>query len=134
MKRVITAILVGGVMAGAVYGLAAGLGVSTSTFGSGSAVVAACQSTTLTANYTTSYQSTLPGYRVDTVSFTGLDTASGTNCANKAYTATLTGAGNASLGSVSGTTPGTGTSFSANFASANVNQAAVTGVHLSISG
>jgi len=135
MRRFLVALVVGGAVFGAVYGLAAGLGINSSTFGSGNSVVAACQSGTLTASFSTSYQSSIPGFRVDSVTFTGLDTTSSpTNCASKAYTVALTGSGNTSLGSASGTTPSSGTSFSVNVASANINEASVLGVHLTISG
>ncbi len=64
----------------------------------------------------------------------GLDTASATNCASKAYRITLTGASDASLAEITGTTPASGTSFTADFSSSNVKAADVTGVHVVISG
>jgi hypothetical protein len=136
MKRIMFALLIGGVIFGAVFGLAASLGVNSATLGAGNTSVAACQAGTLTASYATSYQSTIPGYRVGVVTVSGLDTASPTNCGNKAYWVTLTGpsGAGASLAEVTGTTPGSGTSFTADFSSSNVPAASVTGVHITVSG
>jgi hypothetical protein len=120
MRRIAVALLVAGVVFGAVYGLAASLGVSSKSLGAGNSAVAACQSGTLTASYV--------------VTVTGLDTTSPTNCASKAFRITLTNSSNASLGEVTGTTPASGTSFTADFSSSNVLASNVTGVHLVISG
>lgn len=54
-------------------------------------------------------------------------------CYSKPYRITLSGAGGASLGEVTGTTPAIGTSFSATFSPA-VSAASVTGISLVISG
>jgi hypothetical protein len=136
MKRYVVALLMGTMVFGAVYGLAASLGVSSSTLGAGTSAVAACQSGTLTAGYATVYDSSLPGDKVGVVTVTGLDTASTPNCGGKSFRVTVTGPGasNASLGQVSGTTPGSGTSFTADFTSLGVSAASVTGVHIVISG
>ena len=133
-KRLILALAIAGIVFGGVYGLAASLGVSTQTLGGGNATIAACQSTTLNASYTTAYDSTIPGYEVSVVTISNLDTTSGTNCASKAYKITLTGAANASLAEQTGTTPASGTSFTANFASSNVLAANATGIHVTITG
>src|ERR671937_3120056 len=134
MRRVSVAVLVAGVVFGAVYGLAASLGVSSKSLGAGNSAVAACQAGTLTASYAVSYDSTLPGYKVGVVTVTGLDTTSPTNCASKAFRITLTNSSNASLGEVTGTTPASGTSFTADFTSSGVLASSVTGVHVSIAG
>jgi hypothetical protein len=134
MKRLLLALVVAGVVFGGVYGLAAGVGVSSNTLGSGNSVVAACQTGTLTANYATAYDSSIPGYKVGVVTMTGLDTTSATNCATKSFRVTLTGTSNASLAEVTGTTPASGTSFTADFSSGNVPAANATGIHVVISG
>ena len=136
MKRAAVALSVGVAVFGSVYGLAASLGVTTRTLGSGSSVVAGCQATSLTVAYAPVYDSTLPGYKVGVVTVTGLDTTSSTNCASKSFRVTLTGASNASLGEISGVTPGSGTSFTADFTSNTpvVSAANVTGVHVLITG
>jgi hypothetical protein len=136
VKRLLLALFVGGAVFGTVYGLAASLGVTTKTLGSGSSVVAGCQVTTLTTSYATAYDATLPGYKVGVVTINGLDTTSATNCASKSFKVTLTGASNASLGEITGTTPASGTSFSADFTSSvpTVSAANVTGVHVLITG
>ena len=134
MKRACLALIVGVVIFGAVYGLAASLGVSTKTLGAGNSTVSACQSATLTAGYATSYDSTIPGYKVGVVTVTGLDTTSGTNCASKSFRVTLVNTSNSSLAEVTGTTPASGTSFTADFTSSGVAVSAVTGVHVVITG
>jgi hypothetical protein len=129
MKRTLIALLVAGAVFGAVYGMAATLNVSTSTLGEGSSAVAACQATPLTVSYATSYQAG-SGYKVGVVTVGGL--AAG--CYTKPYKIVLTGTAEASLGELTGTTPGSGTSFTADFTAANVAAASVLGVHLVISG
>ena len=134
MRRAAVAVLVGGVVFGAVYGVAASLGVSSKSLGAGNASVSACQSGTLTASYAVSYDSSLPGYKVGVVTVSGLDTTSPTNCASKAFRVTLTNSSNASLAEVTGTTPASGTTFTADFTSSGVLASSVTGVHVSIAG
>jgi hypothetical protein len=130
------ALLVAGIVFAALYGFAASLGVNSKTLGAGTSAVAACQAGTLTASYATTYDSTIPGYKVGVVTVNGLDTVSGTNCASKAFKVTLTGpaASNASLGEVTGTTPASGTSFTADFSGSGVSAASVTGIHITIAG
>jgi hypothetical protein len=134
MRRFAVALLVGAVVFGAVYGLAASLGVSSKSLGAGNASVSACQSGTLTASYAVTYDSSLPGYKVGVVTVSGLDTTSPTNCASKAFRITLTNASNTSLAEVTGTTPASGTTFTADFTSSGVLASSVTGVHVSIAG
>ena len=134
MRRVVVAVLVGAVVFVTVYGFAASLGVSSKSLGAGNSAVAACQAGTLTASYAVSYDSTLPGYKVGVATVTGLDTTSPTNCASKAFRITLTNSSNTSLAEVTGTTPASGTSFTADFSSSGVLASNVTGVHLVIAG
>src|SRR5713226_1199729 len=96
-KRIAVALIVGGLVFGGVFGLAASLGVSTNTLGAGNASVASCQSATLTATYATSYDSTIPGYKVGVVTVNGLDTGAG-KCASKSFRVTLINGSNTSLG------------------------------------
>jgi hypothetical protein len=135
VKRFLIAIFVGTLVFGTVYGFAASLGVSSSSLGAGTSSVAACQSGALTASYAVAYDSSIPAYKVGVVTVSGLDTSAG-HCATKSYKVTLTGPGasNASLAEVTGTTPGSGTTFSPDFTSSNVNAASVTGIHVVISG
>ena len=71
----------------------------------------------------------LPGYTVGTVTVTGL----AATCYSKPYKITLSAAAGASLGEATGTTPASGTSFSATFAPA-VNAASVIAISVVISG
>jgi len=134
MKRYLIALLVGGTVFAGVYAAAASLSVGSNTLGAGNTAVAACQSGTLTAAYATSYAAALPGYKVDVVTVNGLDTVSGTNCASKSYRITLTGASDALLAELTGTTPASGTSFTGDFSSSNIKAADVLGVHVVITG
>jgi uncharacterized membrane protein (UPF0136 family) len=127
-KRLLVALAAAAVVFGAVYAVAASLNLTTDTLGAGTATVAACQSATLTASYAPSYSAALPGYTAGTVTVSGLQAS----CYGKNFRLTLSGAGNASLGEVTGTTPTTGSTFTANFASAGA--AAVTGIALVIEG
>jgi hypothetical protein len=128
MKRILAAILAGLFTFAGVYGLAASLNLTTDSLGSGTATVAACQAGTLDATYTTTYSATTPGYTLGTVTVTGL----ASTCYGMAYKVTLSGSGNASLGEATGTTPSSGTSFSATFS--GVSAASVTGISVVISG
>jgi hypothetical protein len=105
-KRTLFASILALTIFGAVYGFAATLNVGTNTLSAGNATVASCQVTgTPTGTYTTSYNSTIPGYAVASVIVTGLDD---TNCNGKAVSVTLTGAANASLATFTGTVPASG--------------------------
>lgn len=87
MKRTVLAVAVGTTAFGSIYGLAASLGVSSNTLGSGTAVVAACQTNPVTVKYTPTYVSGT--YKATTVSITGLEST----CVGKTAFVTLTGTG-----------------------------------------
>ena len=70
MKRVLIVALGGVLTFGAVYGFAASLNLTTDSLGAVDTTVAACQAGALTATYTSSYSSTVPGYAVGTVTVT----------------------------------------------------------------
>jgi len=129
MKRVIGILAAGVLTFGTVYGFAASLNLNTDTLGAAQSVVAACQSGTLTATYTVTYSAAEPGYRVGTVTVDGLEAG----CYSKDYKITLADSGDSSLGEATGTTPASGTSFSATFSPA-VGAAAVESVAVVISG
>lgn len=127
MKRVLIVGILGVAVFGAVFAFAASLTVNSKSLASGSSSVAACNASA-SVSYNTAYSASLPGYQVTTAPVT-----SAAACLNMPYTVTLTGAGNASLGSVTGALSATGTA-SPDFTSANVNAASVTGVSVVISG
>lgn len=129
VKRALIAAFLAVTTFGAVYGLAASLNLATDSLGAAETTVAACQAGQLTATYTSTYSSGLPGYQVGTVTVTGL----AATCYTKAYKITLFGAGNTSLGEATGSTPSSGTSFAATFSPA-VGAASVTGIGVVISG
>jgi len=129
LKRALILALAGVLTFGAVYGFAASLNLTTDSLGAADTTVAACQAGALTATYTSAYSTTVPGYAVGTVTVTGL----AATCYSKAYKITLSGAGSASLGEATGTTPASGTSFAATF-SPTVNAVSVTGIAVVISG
>jgi hypothetical protein len=128
VKRLFAAAIVAVVSFSAVYGLAASLNLSSDGLGAGTTSVAACQSGTLTATYSSSYSAATPGYAVGSVTVTGL----AATCYSKAYRVTLYGSGGTSLGEATGTTPASGTSFSATFSPA-VDASQVTGVAVILS-
>src|SRR5260370_15707524 len=132
-KRIAVAVASGTVIFGGVYGFAASMGVSSGSIGAGNSAVASCQSTTLTPSYADTYDSTIPGYKVGVVTVNGLDTTAG-KCASKAFKINLVNSSNTSLGEVTGTTPASGTSFTADFTSNGVPAASVTGVHVLVTG
>lgn|SRR5437016_5166041 len=133
MKRALTALLVGAAVFAGVYGFAASLSVSSASLGAGTSSISACQSATLTASYAVSYDSTIPAYKVGVVTVSGLDTTAG-HCASKSFKVTLTNSSSTSLGEVTGTTPSSGTTFTADFSSQGVSASAVANIHIVISG
>ena len=127
-KRYLLATLVAGLVFAVAYGFAAALSLTTTTLGAKTAAVAACQAGTLSAAYTPAYATAIPGYAPGTVTVSGL----ASTCYSLPYRITLSGAGGASLGEVTGTTPSSGTSFTAAF---NTEDASlVTNISLVISG
>jgi len=129
MKRVLMVLVAGVVTFATVYGFAASLNLNSESYGAATTTVAACQSGTLTATYSSTYSASVPGFTTGTVTVTGLQAG----CYNKAFKVELTGTSDVSLGESVGTTPGSGTSFTANFATP-VSAAAVLGVSVVISG
>ncbi len=128
LKRSAAAALAALLTFGTVYGLAASLNLTSDSLGAATTAVAACQAGTLNATYTSGYSPTAPGYTVTTVTVNGL----ASTCYSKAYRVELSGAAGAALGEATGTTPATGTSFSATFT--GVTAASVTGINVVISG
>lgn len=129
MKRILIALVAGLLTFSGVYGLAASLNLTTDSLGAAETTVAACQAGALNATYVSTYAASLPGYTVGTVTVTGL----AATCYSKPYKITLSAAAGASLGEATGTTPASGTSFSATFAPA-VNAASVISISVVISG
>jgi hypothetical protein len=125
--RFLAPVVVGVVVFGAVTAFAASLSVSSKSLGAGNATVATCNATAA-VTYNVGYSATLPGYRVTTAPIT---TAVG--CNGLAYKVTLTGAGNASLGEVSGALDSSGAA-SPDFSTSNVAASGVTGVSVVITG
>lgn len=128
LKRAVAAAFAALLAFGSVYGLAASLNLTSDGLGAATTTVAACQAGTLNATYTSAYSATTPGYTVGTVTVNGL----AATCYSKAYRITLSGAAGASLGEATGTTPATGTSFSATFTA--VSAVSVTAISVVISG
>jgi hypothetical protein len=126
--QIVFATIVAGLVFTSVYGFAASLGLSSSGLGAGNAVVAACGSG-ITASYTTTYSSSLPGYSVGQVNLASIPAG----CLSKSYKIQLTGAAGAAVGSeMTGTLPSSGTS--ANIAtSGSPDASAVTGISVVIS-
>ena len=133
LKRFVVALMVGGIVFGAVFAVAASLGVTSDTLGAGGASVVSCDTDGVTTSYTVGYDSSIPGYKVSTVSVSGID---GTACNGKTMKVTLTGTSNASLAERTAAL-GSGTSQDFDFSSgagSPVSAAAVLGVRAVITG
>jgi hypothetical protein len=128
MKRIVGIIVAGVIAFSGVYALAASLTVSSNNLGAGTATVAACQSATLNATYTPLAYTAGTGYTTANVTVTGL----ASTCNSVPYRVTLYGSGRTSLGEATGTTPATGTTFTAAFTAASA--ASVTGVAVVLGG
>ena len=126
-KRFLIPAVAGVVTFGAVTAFAATLSVSSKSLGSGNATVASCNATAQ-VTYNTSYAASIPGYKVTT---TPVTTAAG--CATMSFKVTLTGAGNASLGEITGSLDSSGNA-SPDFSASNIAASAVTGVSVAITG
>lgn len=94
-RRLGIALMVGAITFSIVYGVAASLGVSGNTLGSGTSTVTSCDTNGVATSYATAYDSAVAGYEVTTVSITGLATP---GCDGKSMKVTLVGSGDASLG------------------------------------
>jgi hypothetical protein len=130
-RRTVVAVVLALTIFGAVYGFAATLSVGANTLSAGNASVASCETVgTPTGTYTVAYDSTVPGYKVATVTVTGLDAG----CATKAISATLTGAANANLGTITGVVPAGGGSLLLTPGATAIPAASVTGVSVAING
>lgn len=127
-RRTALIIVATGVVAGATYGLADSLNLTSDSLGAGQSVVAACQAATMNATYTAAYSSSVPGYVTGTVTITNVQST----CYGKAFRITLSGSGSASLGEATGTVPSSGSTLTASLGS--VSAGSVTGIAVVISG
>jgi hypothetical protein len=126
-KRYLAPVLAGVVVFGAVTAFAAGFSVTSTTVVSGTATVAACNSSA-SVSYTTSWDATVPGYVVATAPITTAAT-----CGSMAYRVTLTGTGGASLAEQTGTLAAAGTA-TPNFATNKILASNVVGISVTITG
>ncbi|MDP8931412.1 MAG: hypothetical protein M3O70_23300 [Actinomycetota bacterium] len=117
-----------------VFASAASLSVSTETLGAGGTSVASCDTNGVKATYTTAYDSTVPGYKVSSITVTGIaDT-----CSNLSYKIQATKTDGAALTAASGTLGAFTTGTSDNSVSATpgttLKAAEVEGIYVVISG
>lgn len=126
-KFVVAAVLASIAFAG-VYGFAASLGMTSSGLGATSQVVSACGSG-MTASYSTTYSSTIPGYAVSQVNLASIPSG----CLSKSFKIQLTGAGGAAVGGeMTGSLPASGTTLAVN-TSGNPDASLVTGISVVVS-
>ena len=92
MKKLLIALVVAGLLGGAVYGAAASIGLTSANLGGGDALVNTCAGPT-TATYTTAYDANLQAYEVVTV----VVTVQG--CTTEDVSVTLTGPANTAIAS-----------------------------------
>lgn len=132
-RRMVFASVLALTIFGAVFGFAATLNIGTDSLSAGNVTVASCQASgTPTGTYTVAYDSTVPGYKVGSVTVTGMDPG----CNGKTVSVTLTGAASAPLASGSATysSAGSNTTVVIPSLSANPAAAAVTGVSVAVNG
>jgi hypothetical protein len=118
---------------GATYSFAATLGLDTQALGAGNAVVTSCQASgTPTGAYNTVYDPSLVGYRITSVTVTGIDPS----CNGKTVSVTLTNAANVALASGVGTynSAGSNTTLAISSLSAMPAAAAVGGLSVAVNG
>jgi len=122
--------VVGAVVFSSAYAFAATLGVTSNSLGAGNASVVSCAAS-VTGSYAVAYDSSLPGYKVSSVTIAGL-----TTCSGQTLTADLTGTGNASLAQITHTvTAGEATAGTATVSVAgSIGAAGVTGVSVALAG
>jgi hypothetical protein len=133
MRRMVFALVLALTIFGAVYGFAATLNVGTNALSAGNVTVASCQASgTPTGTYTVAYDPTVPGYKVGSVTVTGMDPG----CNGQTVSVTLTGASSASLanGSATYSSAGSNTTVAIPSLSANPSAALVTGVSVAVNG
>src|SRR6202162_1228345 len=130
-KKTLFALMLALTIFGAVYGFAATLNVGTNQLSAGNATVASWQATgTPTGTYAVVYDSTLPGYKVSTVTVNNLDAG----CATKTVSVTLNDAGHDNLGTVTGADPEGGAPLAMTPGATPISAALVTGVAVAING
>ena len=118
---------------GATYGFAATLGFSTQALGAGNAAVVSCQASGIPKGvYNTLYDPSLGGYRITSVTVTGIDPS----CNGKSVSVTLTNAANVALASGAGTysSAGSNTTLAISSLSAMPAAAAVGGLSVAVNG
>src|SRR5688500_8416121 len=98
MRKLILGLLVGAMVFGIVFAMAASLGVTTNSLGAGSADVTSCDANGVTAGYDVTFAS--GGYKVLEVNVTGVNDAA---CAGQTLGITLVNAAGSSIGSGSAT-------------------------------
>ena len=132
-KKFVFASLFGLTVFGTAMGSAASLGgITADGLGADDTIVASCDTDGVTTSYTTAYNTTgSAGYKVATVTVGGLANA----CDGKSIEVRLTGAGSASLETVSKTveTDAGSTSTALTFGSSTLAEN-VTGVHIVVAG
>jgi hypothetical protein len=127
-KKTLFALVLALTIFGAVYGFAATLNVGTNQLSAGNATVASCQASgTPTGTYAVAYDSSITSYAVSTITVTGIDVG----CNGKTLSATLTGTGGTSLGTVSGAISGTSLALTP---AAHLDAKNVTGISVAING
>lgn len=104
MKKLIIALMVGAMVFGTVFAVAASLGVTTNGLGAGNADVTSCDTNGVTTGYETSFVS--GGYKVTEVNVTGVNDAA---CNGHTLGITLVNSGGTSIGTGTATIT-TGTS------------------------
>jgi hypothetical protein len=128
-KKTLFAFVLAITIFGAVYGFAATLNLNSNQLSAGNTAVASCQTTTPVASYAVVYDSTIPGYKVGTITVTSLDAP----CATKAISVTLSNASNIAINTVTGVVPAGGGTMTLT-PGATVSAALVNGLSVAVNG
>jgi hypothetical protein len=133
-KRVVLALVAGGMVFAAVFAFAAALNITAGNLQAGNQTVGSCDADGISTTYSTTYDSSIPGYKFNGVTVSGI--AAG--CDGKTVSVTLTGSSNSSLASGSKSFSSAGSNTQVVFASVDLSAqpsaASVTGISAVISG
>ena len=120
--------------AGNLTGFAAGAPIDPSQLGRGTQAVSCCPPTPVVEAFDTGYDAQIGDYAVTAVRLSGLDTRGSASCAGHRFLVVLIDSQGNALSERDGAVPQSGTTFSVDVTDAHVSVAALTTVHVTITG
>jgi hypothetical protein len=129
-KRLLISALVLGTVFATVFGLAATLGVGTTSLGAGNSAVGSCDTNGVSTAYANTWDAADQRFEVTSVTVNGIDD----NCDGKTLKAALTDSSNVKIGEGTVTVPSVAGTFTATVSSLDTNPAAsaVNNIHVVI--